>query len=188
MLLLVVIAFIVLVALQPADWRVTRSAAMAAPPAAVFEQLNDFHKWEKWSPWIERDPNTKGTYEGPDAGVGSKFSWTERRAGQRRNDDHREPAERATCGWTCISSSRWTDLADTEFTIKPDGEKSAVTWTMAGKNGFIEKAFCMFMNMDKMVGGDFEKGLGEYQEDCGGHARRIGLPTFLQLRNVVTIC
>ena len=50
-------------------------------------------------------------------------------------------------------------INDTEFTFKPDGNQTAVTWTMSGTNNFVSKAFCMFMNMDKMVGGDFEKGL-----------------------------
>ena len=65
-----VVVFVVIVALQPAQYRVERSATISAPAAVVFEQINDFHKWEAWSPWAKLDPTMKTTYEGPAAGPG----------------------------------------------------------------------------------------------------------------------
>lgn len=53
----------------------------------------------------------------------------------------------------------FASVATTEFTFKPEGDKTSVTWSMSGDKNFMSKAFCLFMNMDKMVGGDFEKGL-----------------------------
>ncbi len=157
-LLVLVIVFVVIVALQPSSWLMSRSAVMAAPPAAVFEQLNDFHQWEKWSPWIERDPSTKGTYEGPDAGVGAKFSWTSNHLGSGdMTIIESRPNEMVRLDLHFIKPME--GRADTLFTIEPKGEQSKVTWSMKGRNGFIEKAMCLFMNMDTMVGGDFEKGL-----------------------------
>ena len=70
----VVVAFVVVVALQPADFRVTRTATIAAPPEMVFAQVNDFHNWNEWSPWAKLDPNTKNTYDGPASGVGAGFA------------------------------------------------------------------------------------------------------------------
>src|SRR5262245_42636555 len=67
--------FVVVVATRPSEFRVSRSAKMTAPPATVFEQVNDFHQWEAWSPWAKLDPNVKNTFEGPAAGTGAIFRW-----------------------------------------------------------------------------------------------------------------
>src|SRR6266446_55167 len=75
MLRKILLAFVVLVALQPANYRVVRTATISAPPAVVFAQVNDFHKWEAWSPWAKMDPDAKSTFDGPTSGVGSMFHW-----------------------------------------------------------------------------------------------------------------
>ena len=67
--------FLLVAALQPADFRIARTATIAAPASAVFEQINDFHKWNDWSPWAKLDPNAKNTFDGPPAGVGAGFAW-----------------------------------------------------------------------------------------------------------------
>jgi hypothetical protein len=153
--------FAVVVAMQPSHYQVQRSATMNAPPAVVFNQVNDFHKWDAWSPWAKLDPNMKTTHEGPPSGTGAVYSWT-------GNSDVGE-------GKMTITDSKPGDLvkikldfikpfaatSDTVFTFKPQGNQTAVTWTMDGENNFIGKAFCLFMNMDKMVGADFEKGLAQ---------------------------
>ena len=74
-LMVIVAAFVVIVALQPSDFRVTRSATIAATPEAVFSQINNLHRWEAWSPWAKLDPAAKNAYEGPEAGVGAACSW-----------------------------------------------------------------------------------------------------------------
>lgn len=79
---------IVVVAVQPDEMKVTRSAKMAAPPARVFAEVNDYHKWEAWSPWAKLDPNAKTTFEGPDAGTGAKFSWSGNSKVARDADDY----------------------------------------------------------------------------------------------------
>jgi hypothetical protein len=154
-----IVAFLIVVALQPADYQISRTATVAAPAPVVFGHVNELKKWEAWSPWVKLDPAMKQTYAGPPSGVGASSSW----AG---NSDVGE-------GKMTIVESRPNELirfnlefykpmADTctsEFTFKPNGNQTAVTWSMAGKNGFVSKAMCLFLNMDKMVGGQFEKGL-----------------------------
>ena len=71
-----IVVFVVVVNLQPSDFRVTRSTTVAAPAAVVFAQVNDLHKWEVWSPWVKIDPNSKTTYEGPAQGEGAVFKWS----------------------------------------------------------------------------------------------------------------
>jgi hypothetical protein len=74
-LVVVVAAFAAFVALQPSEYRIARSATIAAPAPEVFAQVNDFHKWEAWSPWVKLDPNAKTTFEGASAGEGAIFTW-----------------------------------------------------------------------------------------------------------------
>ena len=157
-LLAAIVILLIVVALQPADFRIHRSAVIAAPPAAVFAQINDFHKWNDWSPWAKLDPNAKNNFDGPASGVGAKFAWS----------GNNEVGE----GAMTITESRPNEIVvmklefirpfaatnTTEFTLKPEGSGTAVTWTMSGKNNFMGKAAGLFMNCDKMVGTQFEKG------------------------------
>src|ERR1700757_2704122 len=71
----VIVVFLIIVATRPSDFRVTRSATMAAPPDAVFPHVNELRKWEAWSPWVKLDPNAKSSFTGPAAGVGAAMSW-----------------------------------------------------------------------------------------------------------------
>jgi hypothetical protein len=163
-IVVLVAAFLVVVALQPSGFTITRSATIASPAAAVFAQVNNFHHWSAWSPWAKLDPAMKETYEGPEAGTGAVYSW----------DGNSEVG----AGRMTLIESRTNELVrikleflrpfasvnSTDFTFQPQGDKgdqTAVTWTMAGKNNFMSKAFCLFMNMDKIVGEDFEKGLAQ---------------------------
>jgi hypothetical protein len=155
----IVFVFLVIVALQPADYRVVRSAAISAPPEAVFEQVNDFHKWEAWSPWEKLDPAMKRTFDGPPSGTGASYSWTgNSKVGEGRMalaESH--PSDLIRIKLDFIKP--FASTADTEFTFKPSGPQTTVTWSMAGRKSFISKAFCLLMSMDKMIGGDFERGL-----------------------------
>jgi hypothetical protein len=172
-LVAVVLIFVGVVAMQPADYRIVRSAMMNAPADVVFAQVNDFHKWDAWSPWAKLDPAAKNTFDGPPAGAGAGFAWS-------GNKDVGE-------GRMTITESRPNELVrikldffkpmegtcTTEFAFAPAGEGATnVTWTMAGRNSFVEKAFCLFMDMDKMVGGDFEKGLAQMRSVAEAAARK----------------
>ena len=161
-LILVVVAVLgAVISMQSEDMKITRSATMNAIPAQVFEQVNDFHKWDAWSPWAKLDPAMKTTYSGAPSGVGSSYSWV-------GNDDVGEgkmtitashPNDHIAIDLEFIKPFAAKNL--TEFTFKPEGDKTNVTWTMAGKKNFVMKAFGLAMDMDKMVGADFEKGLAQ---------------------------
>ena len=58
------------------SFEVTRSTSIAADPARVHALVNDFHEWQKWSPWEDVDPDLQRTYTGPDAGVGAHYAWS----------------------------------------------------------------------------------------------------------------
>jgi hypothetical protein len=167
----IIIVLVVIVALQPADFRVARSTLVSAPPAAVFAQVNDFHKWNAWNPWGKVDPAMKQNYEGAPAGPGAVYTWT----------GNKEVGE----GRMTITDSRPTDLVQmklefykpfaatntAEFTFVPEGNQTRVTWSMFGEKNFMAKAVHLFMNMDKMIGGQFEKGLADMKTAAEGAAQ-----------------
>ncbi|MBI3830203.1 MAG: SRPBCC family protein [Planctomycetes bacterium] len=157
----VVVVFLIVVALQPAAFRVVRSATLSAPAADVFAQVNDFHKWQAWSPWEKLDPELKRTYEGAPAGTGAMYAWAGNdKAGEGRMTlTESQPNERIHINLEFIK--HFQAVNEVEFTFKPEGNQTTVTWNMTGNKNFISKAICLFMDMDKMVGGDFEKGLSQ---------------------------
>lgn len=166
----VAIAFVTYVAMQPPQYRVVREVTMAATPAAIFDQVNDLKKWEAWSPWAKLDPNAKSAYEGPSAGKDAVHSWS--------GDD------KAGEGRMTIVESKPTDLirikldivrpypgtSDASFAFKPQGDKTLVTWSVTGEQGFVERAIfaVMGLNMDTMIGADFEKGLASLKTQVRG--------------------
>jgi hypothetical protein len=156
-----ILVFLTVVAMQPAEFRVVRSATIAAPAAAVFAQVNDFHKWEAWSPWAKIDPAMKQAYGGAGAGVGAMYTWTgNKEVGEgRMTVTESRPDEFIKIRLEFLKPFAATNTA--EFTFKADGDRTAVTWSMTGRNNFVGKAICLFMNMDKMVGTEFEKGLAQ---------------------------
>jgi hypothetical protein len=162
-ILIVIVAiiaiFLVAVSMQPNEMRVVRSATFAAPPAAVFAQVNDFHKWGAWSPWEKLDPGMKRTYEGPTEGVGAVYSWVgNSEVGEGKMTIlESKPNELIKIKLEFIKP--FAAVNTTEFSFKPEGENTNLTWTMYGPMNFMSKAMCLFMDMDKMVGTDFEKGL-----------------------------
>jgi hypothetical protein len=160
-LVVLVGGFAVVVALQPSTYRVVRSTTISAAPADVFAQVNDFHNWEAWSPWAKLDPAAKNTFEGPSSGTGAGFAWSGNdKVGEGRMTIlESRPNELVRIKLEFIKP--FESACTTEFTLKPQGDQTEVTWSMAGENGFVGKAFCLFMDMDKTVGGDFEKGLAQ---------------------------
>lgn len=160
-LVVLIIVFVGVVALRPSAFRVSRSITVNAPPVAVFSQVNDFHKWEAWSPWAKMDPNAKNTFTGPPAGVGAGFTWSgNNKVGEgRMNIIETRPSELIRINLEFLRPMKATNL--TEFTFKLDGSQTIVTWTMSGKNNFVGKAFGLLVGCDKMVGGQFETGLAQ---------------------------
>ena len=152
----------VVIAMQPDTYQVTRSTEIAAPPAEVFALINDFHKWEAWSPWGKLDPNMKATYSGAPSGTGASYYWI-------GNDDVGEgtmtitgsqPHQSVTIKLAFLKP--FASTAANEFTIAPSGAGSKVDWVMNGESNFMSKGFSLAMGgMDKAIGPDFEKGLAQ---------------------------
>jgi hypothetical protein len=150
---------LVVIALQPETFHVERSISMAASPDAAFAQVNDFHAWSAWSPWEKLDPTMKRSYDGAAQGVGAKYAWVGNKdVGEgRMTIEQSEPSSKVVIKLEFLKPFAATNTATFTFTKTPAGNKT--TWAMDGNNNFVSKAFSLVMNMDKMIGPDFERGL-----------------------------
>lgn len=155
----VVVAFLLYAASRPGQFSYSRSAKINAPAAIVYAQIVDFHKWEAWSPWAKMDPDVKNTFSGPASGVGASHHW----AGNDKVGEGRmtitdaKPSESIKIKLDFIKPFEANNT--TEFTFKPIGADTNVVWVMSGENNFFSKIAGIFMDMDKMIGSDFERGL-----------------------------
>jgi uncharacterized protein YndB with AHSA1/START domain len=167
----VVAAFLVVVAVQPSEFHVARTTTIAAPAPVVFAQVNDFHKWEAWNPWGKMDPAMKQSYAGAPAGTGAVYAWAgNSEVGEgRMTVTESRPTDLIRIRLDFVKPFAGTSVA--EFTFKSEGDQTAVVWSMTGHNNFIAKALCLFMNMDKMIGGQFEKGLAQMKVAAEAAAR-----------------
>jgi polyketide cyclase/dehydrase/lipid transport protein len=159
-----VLAFVAFVASRPDTFRVERSLRIKAPPGVVFAQINDFHAWDAWSPWAKLDPAMTTKFEGPSSGVGASYSWSGNdEVGQGKMTlTESQPPQKLAIRLEFLKPFEATNT--TEFSFKPDGENTDVTWAMYGANNFASKAMSVFMNMDQMIGADFEKGLASLKQ------------------------
>jgi hypothetical protein len=156
---LVILALTAFIASRPTEYRVERSAQIDASPDVVFSIINDLHQWGTWSPFDKRDPNMKKTFEGASSGPGAIYTWS----------------GNSQVGEGCLTVMKSTPVElvnmklefsrpfkccnDVNFKLAPCGSGTRVSWIMDGKNNLMSKAMSLVMDMDKMVGNDFEQGL-----------------------------
>ena len=150
---------VVVIASRPSSFHVERSASVAAPPALVFPLLNDFHSWASWSPWEKLDPNMKREYSGAPSGNGASYAWS-------GNDEVGSGAMHITASKPPESvqirlefKKPFEATNTTLFEVAPEAQGTKVTWNMDGPANFATKAMSLFMDMDQMIGKDFEQGL-----------------------------
>jgi Polyketide cyclase / dehydrase and lipid transport len=156
---LAVVVVLVLAARKPDHFRVQRSASIDAPPERIFPLINDFHRWGAWSPWEHKDPDMKRTFSGAGSGRGSIYEWAgNSKVGTGRMEIVESSApSKVAIQLDFLKPFEGHNIAT--FTMEPAGKATNVTWVMDGPTPFIGKIMHVFMNMDRMVGTDFEAGL-----------------------------
>ncbi len=159
-LILVVIAVIlILAALKPKTFRIMRTAIIPTTPDRVFPHINDFHNWNAWSAWSKKDLNMAVTYSGPTTGKGAIYEW---RGNKNVGSGRMEIIDSIAPTLVVIKLDFFAPIeghnkASFALQVVPEGTK--VVWVMDGPMAFIPKIFSLFVDMDKMIGKDFEEGL-----------------------------
>ena len=154
----------VLIALQPGQFRVARAITIAAPAPKVFAEVNTMRRWQPWSPYEKLDPAMSRHYEGPETGQGSAYTWSgNSQAGEgRATIVESKPNEKIRIRLDFQKPFAATSFAT--FTFKPQGNTTSVEWALEGDKNYFAKALHLVMHMDKMVGGQFEEGLGNLRK------------------------
>jgi len=159
-LILVLIAGILgYAATKPGQMHVERSTVINAPAAKIFALINDFHQWPQWSPWEKLDPQMKKTLSGPTSGPGSIYEWegnSDVGKGRMEITGSSEPSN-VTIKLDFLEPYEAHNV--TTFALLPSGDQTSVRWVMDGPSPYMMKVMSVFMNMDKMIGDDFDKGL-----------------------------
>jgi|tagenome__1003787_1003787.scaffolds.fasta_scaffold20924601_4 hypothetical protein len=172
-IVVVLAAFAGYAATRPDAYHVERSAKIEAPAPVIFSQIENFRAWAAWSPWEKLDPNLKRSYDGPPSGVGAKYAWAGNKQVGKGRMETIESQPPTLIKERLEFIEPFAGLAETAFQLVPDGERNTtVTWRMDGKNNFVGKVFGIFMNMDKMVGGDFDRGLASLRQVAMAEARK----------------
>jgi uncharacterized protein YndB with AHSA1/START domain len=158
-LAIAIAAVLILAATKPDTFSVRRGATMKAPPEKIFSLINDFHQWGKWSPWENRDPAMTRSFSGAESGQGAVYAWE---GNKNVGSGRMEILDASTPSKIIIKLDFLKPFEahnTAEFTMLPQGDATSVNWVMHGPAPFMSKMMQVFMNMDKMIGKDFEAGL-----------------------------
>ena len=159
LIVLGVVVVFILAATRPDTFRLQRTASIKAPPEKIFTILSDFRAWGQWSPWEKKDPDLKRTFSGADRGQGAKYAWDgDKNVGQGSMEIVEVvPPSKLKIKLDFIRPFEAHNMVD--FALEPNGDATTVTWLMQGPTPFFAKIIHVFLDMDKMVGKDFETGL-----------------------------
>lgn len=157
--LLLIAGVLILAATRPDTFKVERSLSMQASPEKIFALIGEFRQWESWSPWEKKDPAMQRQFSELTSGKGTSYAW----------DGNKDVGKGSMTITEATAPSRLVLDLDFEkpfaahnmvtFTLTPDGDATSVKWTMEGPVPYFAKIVHLFLNMDAMVGKDFEAGL-----------------------------
>ena len=147
-----------------ADFTLSRSTRVQAPPARVHALLDDFREWQKWSPWEGLDPDLHREYSGPDHGVGSTYHWAgNKKAGEGEMAITESTPTSVVVDLVFLKPFKATNV--TTFALTPAGDATDLTWTMTGTRNPV-MALMGKLFFDKAIGADFEKGLASLKQEA----------------------
>ena len=164
---LAVVGILVLAATRPDTFRVARTATIQAPPERIHPLISDLRRFNTWNPYEKKDPNILGAYSGPASGPGAAYAFT-------GNKEVGKGAIKITSATPDVVRMDLTMLEPfeaenrVEFRIEPSGPATRVTWSLEGKAPYLAKVIHLFLDMDTMVGRDFEAGLANLKKLAEG--------------------
>jgi effector-binding domain-containing protein len=142
----------------PTKYNVERSITIDAPRNIVYDQVRYFKNFTAWSPWSNLDPAMSYEISSPDGEIGSVYSWSGNNSvgvGSLTNTALSDDRIEQALDFTAPRESH--DLTYYTFEETPEGVK--VTWGLDGSMARPMNLMGLFMNLDKIIGQDFERGL-----------------------------
>jgi hypothetical protein len=158
-LVVLVIGLLAYASTRPDSFSVRRSTLIGAPAERIFPLIANLKSMNTWNPFVEPDPAIKIAYTGPDSGKGAAHTWSgNSKVGAGRIEiTDATPSSRVALQLDMIKPMKAHNAV--EFTLQPNGNGTLVTWTMSGNQPLMAKVMNVFIDCDRMVGSQFEKGL-----------------------------
>src|SRR6266566_2010189 len=150
---------LILAAIKPNSFSVQRATSIKAPADEIFPLINDFHQWGTWSPYENKDPAMKRTFSGAASGHGAVYAWD---GNNNVGSGRMEILDASAPSKIVIKLDFFKPFEGhntAEFTMLPQGDATTLTWRMHGPAPFMSRLMQVFMNLDRMIGKDFEVGL-----------------------------
>jgi uncharacterized protein YndB with AHSA1/START domain len=160
------LAFVVLIVLflgyvstRESSFRYERSGVINAPADKIFPYISQFRLGEKWSPYEKVDPNLKKTFKGTDGQVGSimEFDGNMEAGSGQLELLNLVPNESVDIKLTMTKPMFAENLI--QYRLTPEAGGTRFTWTMSGDGGFMTKLMTVFIDCEKMIGGQFTQGI-----------------------------
>lgn len=168
---LLVVGIAIVAVFQPSTYRAVRTATFAAPPAIVFAQTNDLRKYQTWNPFGKSDPAATYVYEGPATGLGSIVKWSSKGQTGEGTMTIVESRPNELVRYRLVFIRPMAGTGDMAIALQAQGNQTLVTWSMEGDKAYLAKLMCLFVSMDKMIGGAFERGLAELKTIAEAEAK-----------------
>ena len=160
--LAIAIAIILVLAMtKPDSFSVRRTALVSAPAEKIFPLISNFHQWTSWSPWENRDPAMKRSYSGAESGNGAVYAWEgNKNVGSGRMEilDATSPSK-IVIKLDFFKPFEGHNIAEFDFAPERDTAMTNINWVMHGPAPLMSRVMQVFVNLDKMIGNDFEAGL-----------------------------
>ncbi|MFT3899299.1 MAG: SRPBCC family protein [Gordonia sp. (in: high G+C Gram-positive bacteria)] len=141
-------------------YTISRSTVIDAPVSAIYARIVDLHRWREWSPWEGLDPDLQREYSGPEQGVGARYAWEGNRKAGRGNMEIVAAKPDESVDVAVVFAKPMKSTSTSSFRLEPDGKKTKVTWAMVGPHSLFSRVATPIGLFDRMLGKDFEKGLG----------------------------
>lgn len=156
---LIIVAILGYAALRPAHYKISREILIKASPEIIFPHVNNSKMTYQWMPWQENYPGLEMVYSGPEAGVGSKSSWD---SDTKMGKGESLIIENKLNEYVKFQLSYYKPMEMVQIAnikLIPEGSDTKVVWEVDGQNNYIGRVVTIFMDMDKMIGTEFMKGL-----------------------------
>lgn len=158
---LIFACLLIVAALKPSHFRVSREIMVYASPEAIFPFVNEPRKVDEWSPWTEMDPTVKMEYSGPAGGIGAVASWKDAKQMGTGSATVVESVPGKLVKTKLVYTKPFNMEQMAQFDLEPSPEGTLVRWSVEGESNFVGRFFCLFKDMEKMIGGTFDKGLAK---------------------------
>ena len=161
----IILVLIILGFVAPKDYEVSRSIVIDKDLKEVFQFVKLIKNQDQWSPWKKKDPNMIQSFIGTDGEVGFVAKWKGNKAVGEGEQEIITIVENEYIDAQLRFYKPWKSESIGHILVdRVDETQTIVTWGFSGINKFPMSIFMLFMNMDKMMGKDFEEGLAKLKK------------------------